>query len=114
MPEHDPMVRILHMRDYSQKALTIVEGKRREDLDKDEKPALALTHLVEIIGEAANQVPQDIKSKYSEIPWPKVVGIRNRLIHGYESVDYDILWDTVNYNLPDLISALNRILTKET
>jgi len=100
MPRHDPGVRLLHMRDYARKALQMIEGPTHNDLDSDEKLRLALTHLVELIGEAASHVPVEIQSQYPEIPWPKASGMRHRLIHGYDFVDYDILWNTITGSLP--------------
>jgi uncharacterized protein with HEPN domain len=100
MSRRDPKARLLHMRDYAQKALAMVEGQPRASLDNDEKLRLALTHLVELIGEAADHVPAEIQAQYPEIPWPKAISMRHRLIHGYDFVDYDILWDTVGHSKP--------------
>ncbi len=91
----------------------MVEGQIRGDLDGDEKLRLALTHLVELVGEAASQVPAETRAQYPKIPWPEVISMRHRLIHGYDFVDYDILWDTITYNLPDLIPLLDDILGEE-
>jgi len=82
MPHHDPTVRILHMRDFARQAVRLADGKTREDLEGDEVLRLALTHLVELVGEAASKVPDESQPKYAQIPWPKVVSMRNRLIHG--------------------------------
>jgi uncharacterized protein with HEPN domain len=98
------------MRDYAQKAVDMVAGQIRGDLDNDEKLRFAVTHLVELVGEAANQIPDEIQAQYSEVPWQKITSMRHRLIHGYDSVDHSILWDTITSNLPDLIEMLNRIL----
>ncbi|MBI2357942.1 MAG: DUF86 domain-containing protein [Deltaproteobacteria bacterium] len=59
-----------------------------------------MTHLVELVGEAAGQIPRATQKRYRDIPWPKIVSMRNRLIHGYDFVDYDILWDTITQDLP--------------
>ena len=75
---------------------------------------MSLTHLVELIGEAASQVPQEVRGKYPNVPWPKIVSMRNRLIHGYDVVDYEILWDTITEDLPLLITELERIIPKQT
>ena len=53
---------------------------------------LALVRLLEVVGEAASRVPVDERSQYPQIPWSQIVALRNRLIHGYDSVDFDILW----------------------
>lgn len=82
----------------------------RSDLDSDEKLQLALTRLVELIGEAATRVPSEIREKYPSIPWTKIINTRHRLIHGYDAVDHDILWDTITLSLPELIKTLNAIL----
>jgi uncharacterized protein with HEPN domain len=75
---------------------------------------LALIHLVELIGEAATQIPRELQAQYPQIPWPEIIGTRNRLIHGYDYVDYDILFETIKNDLPPLIEALAKILqTKE-
>jgi uncharacterized protein with HEPN domain len=72
------------MRDYAQKALAMVEGQTREDLDRDEKLRLALTHLVELVREAASQVPAGVRKGYPEVPWTKAIAMRHRLVHGYD------------------------------
>ncbi len=71
---------------------------------------LALVRLLEIIGEAANRIPNDEQAQYPQIPWAQVVSLRNRLIHGYDSVDFDILWQIVSQDLPPLIAALETIV----
>ncbi len=113
MSEHDPKIRLLHMRDYVRKALAIVEGKTRADLEADEILCLALTHLVELVGEAANKYPPEKQKHYPSIAWPKIISMRNRLIHGYGSVDHDILWDAVTRNFPPLLLELEKILPPE-
>jgi uncharacterized protein with HEPN domain len=101
------------MRDYARKALEMTEGRPRDDLEKNEMLRLALTHLVELVGEAARQVPAEEQKRHVGIPWAKVVGMRNRLIHGYDLVDCEILWDTIRHDLPGLIKELDGILGAE-
>ncbi len=113
MPKHDPMIRLKHMRDYAQKAIQMASSYAREDLDRHEMLSLALTRLVELVGESANYVPEEVRQHYDQIPWPQVIGMRHRLIHGYDQVDYDILWTTIQRNLPELLSALEQIVGKE-
>jgi uncharacterized protein with HEPN domain len=69
--------------------------------------------LLEIVGEAAGRVPQEVCARHPEIPWPQIVSLRNRLIHGYDSVDFDILWQIINGDLPALIAALEIVLAAE-
>ena len=88
--------------------------RTRADLDRDRMLNLALVRLVEVIGEAASRVPEEFRSGYPEVPWRQTVGIRNRLIHGYDSVNFDILWTIIQDDLPPLIEQLHRIAGEET
>lgn len=64
---------------------------------------LAVTRLIELIGEAASQYPKELQMQYPQIPWAKMISMRNRLIHGYDFVDYNILWNAVTMNIPRLL-----------
>jgi uncharacterized protein with HEPN domain len=101
------------MLDYSRKATNMVVGRTREVLDSDEVLSLALTRAVEIVGEAAARVSGDTQRQYKEIPWAEIVGLRNRLVHGYDAVDPNILWDIVQHDLPELISLLQDALAED-
>ncbi|MCD6282018.1 DUF86 domain-containing protein [bacterium] len=94
------------MLDFAREAARFAEGKTRKDIENDRLLNLALVHLIELVGEAANRVPREVRESLPGIPWARIVGMRNRLIHGYDFVDYDILWQTVVEDLPALISAL--------
>jgi uncharacterized protein with HEPN domain len=112
--QRDDSVTINHILDAARKALQFVENRQREDLDKNEMLALSLVHLLEIIGEAANLISDDYRNKYPHIPWRKMIGLRNRLIHGYFDINLDIVWGTVRNDLPPLISDLENISTKRS
>lgn len=88
----------------------MIEGKERADLRHERMLELSLIRLIEVVGEAAARVTPEGQAKYSSIPWPQVVGMRNRLIHGYDQVDLDILWDTIEVDLPPFITKLEKIL----
>ena len=109
MSQRDPQVRIRHMLDYAREALEMAKGRNRMDLESDRMFFLALTRLVELLGEAANQVPSEIQTKYANVPWREITGMRNRLIHGYSDIDLDILWTTILEDLPPLIADIEKI-----
>ena len=88
--------------------------KRRGDLDADRKLNLSLVRLLEIIGEAPSRTTADERARYPQIPWAQIVGLRNRLIHGYDSVDFDILWQIVTHDLTALISVLQPLVAPES
>jgi uncharacterized protein with HEPN domain len=113
MTLHDPLVRVHHMLDHAREAVELVRGRSRADLDTDRQLNLALVRLVEVIGEAANRVPDDFRSRHSQVPWRQVVGMRNRIIHGYDVIDFDILWSVLQKDLPPLIEALEKIVNEE-
>ncbi len=100
------------MIDHASEAVAMASGKNREDLDTDRKLNLALVRLLEIVGEAASRTPPEERAQHSQIPWGQIVGLRNRLIHGYDSVDLDILWQIVTKDLPALIEALEQIVPR--
>lgn len=110
MSKHESLVRYRHMLDNARQASAIVSKRTRADLDSDEMLSLALVRLLEVIGEAANRIPDDERQRHSQIPWAQIIGMRNRLIHGYDSIDFDILWQVVCQDLPPLISALESII----
>jgi uncharacterized protein with HEPN domain len=109
MPRHDTDVRLRHMLDAAREAAKMAQGKTRADLDADRPLNLSLVRLLEIVGEAASRLPPGERAQYSGIPWAQIVGLRNRLIHGYDNVDFDILWEIVAKDLPPLIVALEKI-----
>lgn len=108
MPPPKSAVRLRHMLDHAREAVSMVRGKTRADLDTDRRLNLALVRLLEIIGEAAGRIAKEDRDRYSNIPWAEIVGLRNRLIHGYDEVDFDILWQIVTTDLPPLIKNLER------
>ena len=114
MTQRSDQVSLRHMLDYSRKAVAMIEGHGREDKVSDEVLCLALTRVVEIIGEAATRVSLTEQQRHVQIPWPQIIGLRNRLVHGYDAVDVDILWDIVQQDLPPLIELLGRIVDDET
>ena len=98
------------MLDHAKEAVEMARGRTRADLDKDRLLNLALVRLLEIVGEAASRVPQEECTRCPGIPWPEIIGLRNRLVHGYDEVDFDILWEIITRDLPPLIEAIEKIL----
>ena len=93
-------------------ALDAVTGREREDLDSDFVLAAALERLIEVIGEAANKISEETKALAPDLPWHEVIGMRNRLVHGYASVDHDIVWDVVTGDLAPLIAEVRQLLSE--
>lgn len=100
------------MLDHATEAYTLAKDRSRVDLDHDRLLNLALVRLLEIVGEAAVRVSNDTQSAFSNVPWRQIADLRNRLIHGYDEVDFDILWSIIQSDLPPLINELQVVLAK--
>ena len=109
MTRHDPLVSVRHMLDHAREAVEMIRGRSRTDLDTERQMNLALVRLMEVIGEAATRVPEDFRRRYPEVPWRDVADLRNRLIHGYDAIDFDRLWTIIEQDLPTLIGQLESI-----
>ncbi|MEX2157841.1 MAG: DUF86 domain-containing protein [Dehalococcoidia bacterium] len=98
------------MLEAAQKAIALVEGHTAESLSSDEMRALAVIHLIEILGEAAKGVSEQSMGEAPQLPWAKMAATRDRLIHGYFSVDLGIVWEIARHDLPAVVEALEALL----
>lgn len=106
MSRREDEVRLGHMLEHAHEAVELCRARARADLDSDRLLNLALVRLIEIVGEAANRVSAQGRSQHPEIPWRQIIGMRNRIVHGYDEVDFDILWSVIQSDLPPLIQRL--------
>jgi len=83
----------------------------RQDFDSNELLQTWFLHHLQIIGEAARAIPEPVRALAPEVPWHKITGMRNILVHGYFEVDKDLLWDTATRDLPALKPPIERLLT---
>jgi uncharacterized protein with HEPN domain len=113
MSRHEDSLRLRHMLRYSREIMTLARGKARADLDHERLLNLALVRLIEIVGEAACRVSPETRAGHPEIPWAQITNMRNRLIHGYDWVDFDILWQTVIEDIPELAAKLEAFVPTE-
>lgn len=101
-------VRLTHLREAAEKAVGYSSGRTRADLDDDELLRLALTKLVEIVGEAAKHVGSGLRDAHTDVPWAAAARMRDRLVHHYFDIIRDVLWATVTVDLPQLLGLLPR------
>ncbi len=80
------------------------------DFVKDNKTIDAVVRNLETIGEAAKQIDEETKKKYDDIPWREIVDFRNRIIHGYFVIDYEIIWQIISSDLPDLKQKVEKAI----
>jgi uncharacterized protein with HEPN domain len=106
----DDLTRIRHMRDAGKEILDFTIGSSQSSFAANRMLQLAIVKDLEIIGEAANNVSIECQDRYSYIPWRAMVGMRNRLVHAYFGINLDVIWQTVQQDLPPLIDSLERAL----
>ncbi len=113
MSKRDDRVSLVDMRNYAEEAVNLLGEARLIDLTEDRVMELALRKLVEIVGEAANRVSEKTRQSQQTIPWSQIIGMRNRLVHGYDDISLERLWDTIKDELPPLIEQLDTIIGEE-
>jgi uncharacterized protein with HEPN domain len=89
--------------------ISVRAAKGRRTFDADEDVQIVLVHMIQVIGEAASGLSDELTSKYPEVPWRQIVAIRNRVVHGYFEVDLDILWDVAVVDVPHLAEQVRAI-----
>ncbi|ARJ68189.1 hypothetical protein WV31_15540 [Magnetospirillum sp. ME-1] len=98
------------MLDHAEKAIAFVGGMDWPQFAGDEKTRFAVVRAVEIVGEAARRVPEDFRDSQPQIPWRRIIGMRNVLAHDYIGTNPRVVYDTVVIFLPELISALRPLI----
>jgi uncharacterized protein with HEPN domain len=112
MNESD-LIRLRHMLDAAYDTQSFIEGYKRDDLNNNRMLLFALVRAIEVIGEAAAHIEAETQAETSQIPWPQIIGMRNRLIHGYFDVNPDLVWKTVTEDIPPLIAELKKLIPPE-
>ena len=114
MPAYNPAVSVRHMLNHAREACALAGRHSRAELETNRTFAIVLVHLMEITGEASARVSAAFRARYPAIPWQDVADFRNVLIHKFDVIDYDIVWQVTQENLPSLIARLEAVLAAET
>jgi len=85
-----------------------------EEFSRDDKTSSAVIRKLEIIGEATKKIPAVLRKQHGEMPWKEMAGMRDRLIHFYFGVDYELVWETIKKRIPDLIKLIKIILQSKS
>ena len=100
------IIRLRHILDAAREAISFTKGKTRSDLNSDRMLVLALVKDIEIIGEAACRIQSSARDELTGVPWDDIIGMRHRLVHAYFDINLNILWQTLQDDLPLLITVL--------
>lgn len=103
-------IRIKHMLDASKEIVTFTKDITFKEFENERKLQLSVVHLLEIVGEAGTSVSKETQDKYPQIPWKQIIGMRNRLIHGYFDINLAIVWTTATEDIPPLTQKLKQII----
>ena len=112
MPRDDTAY-LLDMLVAARDAAAFAEGVSYTEFERDRRTQLSILKSLEIVGEAAAHISEDTRKKHPAIPWPEIVGMRNRLVHVYFDIDLPLVWDTVCNDLPVLIARLEPLVPPE-
>lgn len=96
--------------EYAKFAIAFSENITYEGFVNDAKTAFAIVRALEVIGEASNRIPDELKEKYSYLPWHKMRGLRNKIVHNYDDIDYIIVWNIIHNEIPKLIQQVESII----
>jgi uncharacterized protein with HEPN domain len=110
MPRDD-RVTVAQMLDVVRRIRAIIRGQTRDAFETDEIRQLALLHLIQVLGETASRTTAAFRDAHPELPWAQMVGMRNRIVHGYDDVDPDIVWRVATEDVEPVLAALERIVT---
>lgn len=109
-PEKDERAILLDMLEFAREVVSFIEGRTRQDLDAERTLLRALERTLELVGECARKIPEEVRSAHPVVPWKAIVGMRNIIAHEYGRVDLDQIWRTAHRDMPPLVSALERIV----
>jgi uncharacterized protein with HEPN domain len=107
MPKRDPDLLIEDMLAAARKIERYTDGMDQEQFRRDEKTVDAVVRNLEILGEAARQLPEDFIARHPDVPWRQIAGLRNRIVHEYFGLDLDLIWQVTRYDLVQLKTWLD-------
>ena len=113
MPRDDESC-LLDMLFAARDAITYAEGLSYADFERNREKQRAIFNAVQEIGEAASRISPEFRNAHPTITWPKIIGMRHRLVHAYFDVELDLVWDTMRNDLPALTARLDALAPPET
>lgn len=112
MSSRDPTLTLRQIVEFADEVAALVATRVRDNLEKNRELRRALERCIELIGEAATRLPEDWRASHPQIPWRQIIALRNVLIHGYDVVQADVLWNVATNDVPKLRDAINALASK--
>ena len=110
MSSHDPRVTLRQLADAARRLQDICADRTLKRLLDDWLATAAAERFFEIVGEAVKRLPMDLRERYPAVPWKEIAGTRDRLSHGYDDINYEVLWDAVQNDVPKLLETVDQML----
>ena len=110
LPEERDAAHLWDMRQAARDALALARDVTLEELRHSRFHQYALAKAIELVGESAGRVSVPFRDSHPQIPWKEIVGMRNRLVHDYHRIDFNVVWDVVSHDLPGLVEALDALV----
>ena len=106
MSSRDPALTLRQIVEFADEIAALMARRVREDLDTKQEFRRALERCIGLVGEAATRLPEDWRASHAQIPWRQIIAMRNVMIHGYDVVATDVLWDVAVNDIPGLRTAI--------
>ncbi len=110
MSRRDASVTLRQITEYVGHAKALCAGRSAREIASDWQRAFAFERVMEVLGEAVKRLPEDLKTRYPQVPWHLIAGMRDKISHGYDGVDYQLLFDAVQHDLPTLQATAGLML----
>jgi len=114
MSRHDPKVTLRQMTDYARRAQELCTQNTLAQILTDWQKRAAFERVMEVLGEAVKRLPPELTAKYPAVDWRGIAGMRDRVSHGYDAIDYDLLWQSVETRVPGLLTTVEQMLINLT
>ena len=110
MSRHDPKVTLRQVADHARRAQELCAQNTLPEILTDWQKRAAFERVMEVLGEAVKRLPVELTARYPVVDWRAIAGMRDRVSHGYDAIDYDLLWQAVQYRVPGLLATVEQML----
>lgn len=110
MSRHDPKITLHQITEFALRAQELCTQNALSSILPDWQKRYAFERIMEVLGEAVKFLPPDLCLNYPAVPWKLIAGMRDRISHGYDGIDYATLWDTVHDDIPGLLATVAQML----